>query len=289
MNLDNINTIYQGTSGVTEIYQGSTLVWPLSALTVIYYTTSDESLLYPHDPSHDSYPDYWDVLLVSNTYENGVGKMVFDAPVRRIPKIAFAGKILLTSMQLPKCVNEIAFEAFDDCENLTGFTVPDSVTELGESVFETPASSYKSLTYIKFSDSLTEIPARTCYANWDLTDVILPSGVTEIGDQAFYACRSLTGITFPDSLKIIRFDAFGDCENLASLTIPSGVTLIEDSAFHNCSITTIYAYPTTAPAFTGPHTFQFLPNIGALHYPSGSDYSTWTEQLPAGWVFRADL
>ena len=74
---------------------------------------------------------------------------------------------------------------------LMNFTIPESVTTIGNYVF----SGYSGLL------SLT-----------------IPSSVTSIGEYAFYGCSGLTSITFPSSLTSIGSNAFNNCSGLSSVT-----------------------------------------------------------------------
>ena len=160
--------------------------------------------------------------------------------------------IIIPSVYNNLPVTTIGFEAFEDCDSLTGITIPSSVTSIGNSAFSE-------------CDSLTSIT--------------IPSSVTSIGDRAFYNCDSLTNITvdennenyksidgnlytkdgktliqyaigkqdtsfiIPDGVTTIGNLAFRSCDNLTSITIPSSVTSIGDSAFYYCeSLYVVYNY-----------------------------------------------
>ena len=71
----------------------------------------------------------------------------------------------------------------------TNYTIPNSVTTIGEEAF----GGCKSLVNIN-----------------------IPNSVTTIGRGAFKYCNSLTNINIPNSVTTIEDGAFGYCENLPS-------------------------------------------------------------------------
>ena len=89
----------------------------------------------------------------------------------------------------------------------TNYTIPNSVTTIGEGAF----CGCKSLTSIN-----------------------IPNSVTTIGDFGFWDCKSLTNINIPNSVTTIGWGAFSGCKSLTSINIPNSVTTIEDGAFEYC-------------------------------------------------------
>ncbi len=89
----------------------------------------------------------------------------------------------------------------------TNYTIPNSVTTIGDSAFA-------------FCDSLTSIN--------------IPNSVTTIGNNAFELCYTLTSINIPNSVTTIGEGAFNGCLCLTIINIPNSVTTIGKLAFCGC-------------------------------------------------------
>ena len=136
--------------------------------------------------------------------------------VTSIGEYAFLYCSSLTSVTIPDSVTSIGNYAFSGCSGLksfkgkyassdgrclikdgeligfapcglTQYTIPDSVTSIGDGAF----SDCDSLTSITIPDSVTSIGDNAFYFCTSLTSITIPDGVTSIGDYAFLGCNSL--------------------------------------------------------------------------------------------------
>lgn len=172
--------------------------------------------------------DEFDVAIASHSYENGVGKILFEAPLTSISENAF-NNTDITQITLPNSVNSIGELAFAGCVNLKKISLPSSVATIEKSLFsgcreleeviipngvetiESSAFVGCGLNYISIPQSVKTIAKCAFQANNNLMEVTIPNGVEEIGEFAFHGCTNLEKVTIPASVKLIGSDAFYDC------------------------------------------------------------------------------
>jgi hypothetical protein len=119
-------------------------------------------------------------------------------------------------------------QTFAYCSSLTGVTIPEGVTVLGNNLFAGCTS---------------------------LANVGLPEGIVSIGSSAFDTCLSLKNVTIPPTVKTIGNFAFIYCSGLTGIAIPEGVTSIGNSCFADCSSLAVLELPSTLTAIG---TFAFM-------------------------------
>ena len=156
----------------------------------------------------------------------------------------------LAEYTIPDSVTTIGDWVFQNCSSLTSVTIPDSVTTIGEGAF----SGCSSLTSVTIPDSVTTIRAAAfvnCsnlnefngkYASEDGRCLIID------GKLNSFAPAGLAEYTIPDSVTTIWGFPFVNRSSLTSVTIPDSVTTIGDSAFYGCSgLTSVYCKAVTPP------------------------------------------
>ena len=272
---------------------------------VIYYTSSNGEIVQPNDSSA------FGATIISNTYIDGVGAIEFDAPITTIGSSAFAWCDSLTSVTIPNSVTTIGYRTFCGCTSLqefkgkfaskdgrclivdgtlnsfararlTEYTIPDSVTSIGNDAF----LGCGSLTSVTIPNSVTTIGSSAFGSCTSLTSVTIPDSVTTIGDEAFYGCFSLTSVTISDSVTTIGNYAFCDCSSLTSVTIPDSVTSIGDSAFGNCDWLTYVVCKAITPPAGGSSMFSYNDSDRKIYVPMESveaykSASGWSEYADA--------
>ena len=224
----------------------------------IWYTSTDGSVVEPYATN------VFGANILSNTYENGKGVIVFDGPVTKVGKSAFYGYDTdckkLTSVTIPNGVTEIGNYAFYSIDNLQTINIPNSVKTIRYDAF----SHCVNLKNINLPNSLTKIEFCAFDGCKDLTVVTIPESVVSIGDMTFRDCYNLkefkgkfavdngrclvvdgklvafaigcgvTEYTIPDVVSIIGLWSMAECETLVNLTIPNSVVAIEGYGVYNC-------------------------------------------------------
>ena len=154
----------------------------------------------------------------------------------------------LTEYTIPDSVTTIGEYAFYGCSSLTSVTIGDSVTSIGEYAFHYCSS----LTSVTIGDSVITIGLTAFGYCKKLTSVTIGNSVTTIGGHAFECCDSLTSVTIPDSVTTIGYCAFQACTSLTSITIPDSVTSIGAYAFQTCTnLTSVYCKAIAPPVLEG--------------------------------------
>jgi len=190
-------------------------------------------------------------VLDENAVELTVPAAIQGYPVTVIGEYLCQDMSGLKAISLPEGLEEISYNAFENCSGLEEIIFPSTLTTIRDSAFFacnglTKVALPKKLTnledYAFFGcDNLTELSLyRTSGLDMvfdmeTITKVTVMEGATDIAESAFEYCSNLKEISLPSSLSTIRAYAFYDCVSLESIVIPQGVVSIGEDAFEGCT------------------------------------------------------
>ncbi|MEO1859954.1 MAG: leucine-rich repeat domain-containing protein [Verrucomicrobiales bacterium] len=139
-----------------------------------------------------------------------------------------------TNYTIPDSVTSIGQSAFFQCTSLTSITIPDSVTSIGGNAF----LGCSSLISITIGDNVTSIGDWAFNLCTGLTSITIGASVTSIGEMAFWDCTSLTGITFRGNAPTLGGDVFLGVNANAKVFIYEGASGFspEDGKFAGFSV-----------------------------------------------------
>ena len=203
-----------------------------------------------------------------------------NKPVKSIGDYAFYWCENLTGVTIPQCVTNIGDYAFEYCTKLRSLTIPNGVTSIGKTAFW----NCNSMTNIVIPSSVVSIGEMAFFDCSSLRRVTLPAGLTRIGKSLFSGCTSLCSVNIPDNVTIIENSAFLNCENLGvsepcGIIIPSGVTSIGSSTFQGTALRFI-AFKGDAPTLGAYALANLKYGCSALVVPASSG---WGVTIPGTW------
>ena len=168
-------------------------------------------------------------------------------PIRAIGRYAFNNCEQITRITLPDTIEVIGECAFNNCSALTALYIPNSVTNIGEQI----TSGCKSLGDLRIGSGISSIP-RISFVGTGMTNLVISVGTTNIEEYAFASNAKLKSVTMPQSMERIHSLAFYRCSALTAVSVPYA-TVIEDEAFPpGCTITRYGPYPSVAGDLTPP-------------------------------------
>ncbi|MBQ0081324.1 MAG: leucine-rich repeat protein [Alistipes sp.] len=150
-----------------------------------------------------------------STFNGTSGVMAIDGEVTVISDNAFNGNKALTGITLPEGITSIGQSAFDECHNLVLPQLPNSITYLGKYAFRRAGKSAS-----------------------QTSDLVLPEDLTTIERYAFEECRVKT-LTGNAKLQTIWIGAFKKCNDLTDITFNSEIapTIVEGGIFPETDLT----------------------------------------------------
>ncbi|MBR2444982.1 MAG: leucine-rich repeat domain-containing protein, partial [Clostridia bacterium] len=175
----------------------------------------------------------------------------------------------LEKITMPPKQNSFADYMFHTCSNLTTVIFYEN-----ENLVSLPLEMFKACTALKeftVPSSVTTI-GNSAFISCSALESIDLGNVTKIGDNAFSSCTSLTNIDIPNTVQSIGQNAFRS-SGLTSIIIPSSVTSIGNYAFHSSKVTSV--------EFKSRTTELSLGNVGVFQSCSSLTSITLTEGITA--------
>ena len=191
---------------------------------IIYYTSTDGNIVKPYNESA------FGANIISNEYNDGIGRIIFDGIVQNIGSTAFRGCKELMSINIPLTVTSIGYGAFESCKKLQIINTLKSVTAIGEHAF----AHCDCLMSITLPKAITSIEEWSFYGCDRLNEIDIPSNVVKIGKESF-AYSSLEKLILHEGLEIIEDGAFVHSE-ISELHLPNTVQSIGYHAFGSCKL-----------------------------------------------------
>ena len=132
-----------------------------------------------------------------------IPEFIDGLPVVKIADKAFYKRKDISSIILPRYLNEIGEEAFSE-SSIVSMVVPDSVESIGKYAF----NNCRKLESIILPERLKTIKYSTFGGCSALTAIRIPTNVASIGDKAFDRCGKLKRVQIPDSVTRFGYWVF---------------------------------------------------------------------------------
>ena len=244
----------------------------------IWYTTTDGKIYNIHYCTETFGSDHkpFDVDVVSNTYQDGIGVIKCNAPITCINWGAFRGYNAttnnITELYLPNCIEIISDAAIEGTE-LTTLHIPENLKQYGgNSNLKMEKFTGK---YVSEDERCVIIDGVLCaFAPKGLSEYVTPQGIKKIHSQVMRE-TDLRSIVLSEGIEEIGYASFYGSLNLQSITFPSTLQTIKEAAFAKC---------VSINGFYGNDKFHTSDNKCLIYYTEHTEtpnYGKWI-QLFAG-------
>lgn len=215
---DVIKEVKIGTSGISEVYVGSTKVFPppvIEKKLTVVNTTGHSG--YSIDCDASSTLTQAECRLYDMDYRTFTEASIGSC-VESIGDGAFSLYYALSSMTIPSGITHIGRAAFHLCSGMTELIIPDTVVWIEQAAFEY-CFSLSSVTIPSGVETINDYTFLSCSG---LTSITVPSGVTSIGNSAFQGCSGLTEIVMESATPPMLAGSVFDDTNSCHIKVPCG-------------------------------------------------------------------
>lgn len=283
---------------------------------MLKYTTTDGNQIQRDFSSYS-----WAQNYVSHTFENGIGRIIFDDDLTSIASEAFSGCSTLQTIDIPITVTSYGYRSFWNCSGLSSFHISSAITSIGQGCFYectgdiTIESAYAASGSPGNADSsIWGFAYKFCgswgsdgsaneeiHMNFDKV-IITGNTITNIPSCAFHSSPA-TEYVIGDNVQTIQYMGFarmdggdGDAGHesvlahkpLLTLTVGSGLTSAQNYwlFYGPTALTRINYYP---PTYSAPNTRAWYGSqrTASVHYKQGS--TGRMNNLPSWFTVYYDL
>jgi BspA type Leucine rich repeat region (6 copies) len=159
---------------------------------------------------------------------------------------------LPTSVTIPGSVTNIGNYVFEEALSLTNLVIGAGVASIGTGAFQwtygliaitvnSTNSTYSSaggVLFNKVQTTIVQYPTGSQAGSY-----VIPNSVTNVGTLAFFLSPYLTNVVLPNGAVSIGDQAFENCSILSSVNIPNSVTTIGNASFESCGALNTVSIP----------------------------------------------
>ena len=222
----------------------------------LWYTTVTGDTMIVHDNFCPG------LILLSNTYENGRGVLIFDFPVSTFAEWALWKNRKVESLVVPSSVKATSYSCFRENMQLKRVVFAPGLIVLGDSSLH----HNEGLQEVILPDTVKSIEKDALSHAYSLQHIDLPPYLEYLGQSAFLYCTALRSIVLPATMKSIGIYAFEWDEKLESVTClattpPEG----GDEMFHHTNECPIYVPAGSVDAYkSAPYWSNYAHRIRAI-------------------------
>lgn len=121
----------------------------------------------------------------------------------------------LTHIVLPENLSYLGGESFKGCTSLTEISIPAKVDTIRSETFK----GCKNLSLVEFLGPVKVI-GKHAFRHTTISHLEIPEGTTQILKAAFARCHNLKEIKLPSTIEFVGEDAFEGCKSLKTIYVP---------------------------------------------------------------------
>ncbi|MBQ6300445.1 MAG: leucine-rich repeat protein [Bacteroidales bacterium] len=193
----------------------------------IWYVTDNNRIINP------SQTDFGRNIL-SNTYADGKGVIVFDGPLTKLESSANDFGSRVTEIYLPNSVERIDGPVFA-LSSISSFRTPDNLESITQGAFTRCENLTRFYGKHTSPDETAIILSGKMVACCNRAeDYSIPDGVVKLAESLFSSNSIIRHLTMPEGLREIADNSFSYCYNLETVTFPESIEKISRYAFYCC-------------------------------------------------------